>query len=44
MAARWDAVDVASDPDVLAARGYTDCINFDVEGERVLRSHDDMTR
>jgi methyltransferase family protein len=32
IAARWDAVDVASDPDVLAARGYTDYIVFNVEG------------
>src|SRR4051812_171471 len=32
IAARWDAVDVAADPDVLAARGYTDYIVFNVEG------------
>jgi SAM-dependent methyltransferase len=32
IATRWDAVDVASDPNVLAARGYTDCIVFNVEG------------
>lgn len=32
IAQRWDAVDVAADPDQLASRGYTDYLVFDVDG------------